>query len=161
MQLAADRAARERRRVVVHVVGARVGAQGGAGRACVRRRYAVLFDLTRGRRCGEQRHHDRARDAYWRLVDVARNERLVRPVEDLRLELDRPVGSHLDVGVALRDGRRARRLVLGRELRVQHAQRAVTVLRRRYARRERDGHACRSQTEDQTPHIASLPLRVR
>src|SRR5204863_3060006 len=64
VQLAADRTARKRRRVVVNVVRARVLAQVGAGRAGIWRRGAALLDVARARRRGwrdEQRHHDRAR----------------------------------------------------------------------------------------------------
>jgi hypothetical protein len=54
VQLAADGAARERRRVVVDVVGARVLAQAGTGRAGIRYRHAALLDVARARRWGRR-----------------------------------------------------------------------------------------------------------
>src|SRR6266487_6068008 len=50
VQLASDRAAREGGRVVVDVVGVRVGAEVGAGRAGVRCGHAALLDVARARR---------------------------------------------------------------------------------------------------------------
>jgi hypothetical protein len=96
VQVVADRAARECACVVVDVVGARVAAQVGAGRARVRRRHATLLDVPRaGRRRGryEQRHDDQAGDPGRRLVDVAGDERLAVLVEDVGLELDRAIAA--------------------------------------------------------------------
>ena len=76
MQLAADRTARECRRVVVDVVRAGILAQVGTSRAGVRRCGAALLDVARARRRRrrhEQRHDDRAGNANGRLMDVARN----------------------------------------------------------------------------------------
>jgi len=57
--------------------------------------------LVGGEGAAEQRHDDRSGNADRRLVDVARDERLVRPVPDVRLERDRAVVSDLDMGEPL------------------------------------------------------------
>jgi hypothetical protein len=103
-QLAADRAGRERRGVVVDVVSARVRAEVGPGRARIWGRHAALLDVASARRRSgrhKQGHDDRAGDSSRGPVDVAGDESLVVLVENSSLELDRAIVANLDQRVAL------------------------------------------------------------
>src|SRR5262249_24103023 len=146
VQLAANRAAREGGRVVVDVVGARVRAETGAGGARVRRRHAALLDVAggprRGRRRETRRHkparagRPRPRGAGGGVGGGAGADVLVFFVKDRVFELDGASLAPFNQRGAFGGGGRAGRFVLGRQLRVQDAHRAVTFLRRCPARGE-------------------------